>query len=162
MTRIFLSLLLASDAGAAVGGLLALLILGAIYFLPTIIGRGKRNAAAIFWLNLLAGWTVIGWIGALIWAVSKDAQPVTVIQQAAPAASMAASRPEATMATRTAAIASTSPPTPVATMVAATPPPATKPATVNISDELERLFQLKEKGALTEEEYMVHKAKLLA
>lgn len=32
----------------------------------------------------------------------------------------------------------------------------------SFTDELERLFTLKEKGALTEEEYMVRKAKLLA
>jgi TM2 domain-containing membrane protein YozV len=31
-----------------------------------------------------------------------------------------------------------------------------------ITDELDRLFQLKEKGALTEEEYIVRKAKILA
>jgi TM2 domain-containing membrane protein YozV len=32
----------------------------------------------------------------------------------------------------------------------------------NLADDLERLFQLKEKGALTEEEYLVRKAKMLA
>lgn len=136
------------------------------YFIPAIAAQGKRNAAAIFWLNLLAGWTVIGWIGALIWALSKDAPPpVTIVQQAAPAAPVTAPKPVAAMATRTMDALPGPPPAPiapVATMVAATPPPIAKPATVNISDELERLFQLKEKGALTEEEYMVHKAKLLA
>lgn len=43
-------------------------ILLPLYFLPTLISRRKRNATAIFWLNLLAGWTFIGWIAALIWA----------------------------------------------------------------------------------------------
>jgi hypothetical protein len=43
-----------------------------LYFLPSIIGRDKRDAAGIFLLNLLLGWTVIGWIIALIWAVSVD------------------------------------------------------------------------------------------
>ncbi|WP_223847425.1 NINE protein [Hymenobacter montanus] len=38
----------------------------------------------------------------------------------------------------------------------------TAPASLNLTDELERLFNLKEKGALTEEEYLVRKAKLLA
>jgi TM2 domain-containing membrane protein YozV len=32
----------------------------------------------------------------------------------------------------------------------------------SLTDDLERLFHLKEKGALTEEEYLVRKAKLLA
>jgi TM2 domain-containing membrane protein YozV len=61
-------------------------------------------------------------------------------------------------------LASTSPaqlaPQPVTrTMVSATAAPAPQ---ATITDELERLFQLKEKGALTEEEYMVRKARILA
>ena len=45
-----------------------------IYFLPAIIGivRKKKNAIAIFVLDLFAGWTVVGWIGALVWACTKD------------------------------------------------------------------------------------------
>lgn len=54
-----------------------------LYFLPAIIGRNKRSSGAIFVLNLLAGWSVIGWIVALVWACSADPalQPI-VIQQA--------------------------------------------------------------------------------
>lgn len=48
------------------------LVLAAVYFLPTIIGRKKRNSHAIGVLNLFLGWTVIGWIIALIWAVTVD------------------------------------------------------------------------------------------
>jgi len=40
------------------------------YFLPTIMGRDKRDASGIFLLNLFLGWTVIGWVIALLWAVS--------------------------------------------------------------------------------------------
>jgi len=42
-----------------------------LYFVPSIIARerGHRNARAIFWLNLLFGWTLLGWAGAMIWAV---------------------------------------------------------------------------------------------
>ena len=42
----------------------------AIYFCPTGIAvRHKHhNAKAIFVLNLLLGWTFIGWIIALVWA----------------------------------------------------------------------------------------------
>jgi len=43
-----------------------------LYFLPAIIGRHKRDAAGIFLVNLLFGWTVIGWIIALIWACASD------------------------------------------------------------------------------------------
>ena len=43
-----------------------------VYFLPTFVGRNKRNGSAIFVLNLLAGWTVLGWIVALVWACCQD------------------------------------------------------------------------------------------
>jgi len=36
------------------------------------VGSKKRNSTAIFTLNLLAGWTVIGWVIAMIWSVTKD------------------------------------------------------------------------------------------
>ncbi len=41
-----------------------------VYFLPTIIAtnRQHRNLAAIAVVNLFAGWTLIGWVGALAWA----------------------------------------------------------------------------------------------
>ncbi len=44
------------------------------YFLPSIIAlaRSKRNIVAIFLLNLLLGWSVIGWVVALVWAVKVD------------------------------------------------------------------------------------------
>ena len=45
------------------------------YFLPTIIGVHKRNALAIFLLNLLTGWTGIGWVAALVWSVLKESSP---------------------------------------------------------------------------------------
>lgn len=49
------------------------LILSALlYFLPTIIGRHKADAQGIFLVNLLFGWTVIGWFAALIWACAAE------------------------------------------------------------------------------------------
>ncbi len=55
-------------------GVVILLIFTVVYFLPGIIGlmKGKNNAGAIFLLNLLAGWTFIGWVAALIWAATND------------------------------------------------------------------------------------------
>ncbi len=49
------------------------------YFLPSIIAlaRSKRNLLSIFLLNLLLGWTFIGWVVALVWAVKVDV-PATV------------------------------------------------------------------------------------
>jgi hypothetical protein len=43
-----------------------------LYFLPTIIGRYKADATGIFLVNLLFGWTVIGWFMALIWACAAE------------------------------------------------------------------------------------------
>lgn len=50
-----------------------------IYLLPTIVAVAdkKRNSGGIFVLNLLLGWTVFGWIIALVWASCKD-DPGTV------------------------------------------------------------------------------------
>jgi Superinfection immunity protein len=45
-----------------------------LYFLPAIIAavRSKRDTLAIFLLNLFLGWTFVGWIVALVWAVKAD------------------------------------------------------------------------------------------
>jgi hypothetical protein len=43
-----------------------------LYFVPTVVGWGKKNCVAIFILNAVLGWTFLGWLGALIWAASKD------------------------------------------------------------------------------------------
>jgi hypothetical protein len=50
-----------------------------MYFLPSIIAlaRSKRDILAIFLLNLFLGWSIIGWIIALIWAAKSD-YPVAV------------------------------------------------------------------------------------
>lgn len=48
-------------------------ILGlALYLLPAIVAGSRRHhqATSIFLTNLFLGWTVIGWIAALIWSVS--------------------------------------------------------------------------------------------
>jgi len=46
----------------------------ALYFLPTIIvlARRKKNVVGPILVNVLLGWTVIGWIVALIWALTVD------------------------------------------------------------------------------------------
>ncbi len=44
------------------------------YFLPTILAvlRNKKNTLPIFLLNLFFGMTLIGWVGALIWALMYE------------------------------------------------------------------------------------------
>jgi len=45
-----------------------------IYFLPTIVAlsRGHLSALAIFFLNLLLGWTLIGWLIAFVWSCTGN------------------------------------------------------------------------------------------
>jgi ABC-type branched-subunit amino acid transport system permease subunit len=47
-----------------------------IYFIPTIIAhrRGHRQRTAIFVLNIFAGWTIIAWVLAMVWAFTADVE----------------------------------------------------------------------------------------
>lgn len=48
-----------------------------LYFLPTIIAaqRHTQHAGGIVAVNFFFGWTVLGWLAALIWAiVEKEGQ----------------------------------------------------------------------------------------
>ena len=62
------------DTGLALGTLVLIL---AIYFIPAIVAsnRRHRNRTAIGVLNLLLGWTLIGWVAALVWALTADVEP---------------------------------------------------------------------------------------
>lgn len=53
---------------------LLMVFLGIPYLLPSIIAssRRHRNGWGILILNLLLGWTIIGWIAALIWSVYRS------------------------------------------------------------------------------------------
>lgn len=57
---------------------IAWIALAAIYFIPAIVAHDRRhhNRYAIYALNLLLGWTVLGWIAALVWALTavQDAE----------------------------------------------------------------------------------------
>lgn len=56
--------------GDPVMGMLLLAALLAIYFGPTLcaIRRHCRGRGAIFFLNLILGWTLVGWVVTFIWA----------------------------------------------------------------------------------------------
>ena len=43
----------------------------ALYITPILVGNGKKHLAGITILTIALGWTFLGWIGALIWAVSS-------------------------------------------------------------------------------------------
>ena len=57
----------------SIGGVLAGVVLFASYMLPfwIALGRGHSNASGVFAVTLLVGWTTIGWLVALIWALEK-------------------------------------------------------------------------------------------
>jgi hypothetical protein len=64
-----------------VGAILLLIFLAvglALYFLPALIAGSRHhpNATAIFVLNLLLGWTFIGWVVSLVWSFSRPAAPL--------------------------------------------------------------------------------------
>jgi hypothetical protein len=61
-----------------------------IYFAPAIVAamRSHRQTAAIVLLNLFLGWTLIGWVVALVWAAMNG-------PQSAPGAIVTAGRPNA-------------------------------------------------------------------
>lgn len=61
-------------AALAVGllRLAAWLVIPMLYFLPAIIGNSSPRSSAIFLTNLFFGWTGIGWVIALIWAVAEQ------------------------------------------------------------------------------------------
>ena len=100
-------------------GLGFFIIIGSIllYFLPTIIANNRKrdNLGAIAVLNLLAGWTGIGWLVALLWSMTKTEKTTTVINN----------------------------------------------ESIELSDELKNLAELKDKGILTEEQFEEAKQKIL-
>ena len=51
-----------------------LLLFLAAYFLPALTAsmHEKRASGAIFALNLLLGWTLLGWVIAFVWALVPD------------------------------------------------------------------------------------------
>lgn len=48
-------------------------VLFVIYIIPGVVAtaRGHKHAAAVWALNILLGWTLLGWIVALVWALMR-------------------------------------------------------------------------------------------
>jgi hypothetical protein len=61
------------------GSFLIGVLLFALYFLPSIVGYYHRNFNSICLLNLFLGWTLIGWVVALIWAASEDKKETVIV-----------------------------------------------------------------------------------
>jgi len=50
--------------------LVLVLLAVSFYFIPSLVAmkRDHPNAVPIFLVNAFFGWTVIGWVGALVWS----------------------------------------------------------------------------------------------
>ncbi len=53
------------------------------YFIPTIIAaaRRHRNAAPIILVNVLLGWTFLGWLVSFIWSLTYQPPRLDVINR---------------------------------------------------------------------------------
>lgn len=52
---------------------LVAIVVAAGYMLSWAIAavRGNRNTWSVFWVNLLLGWTVVGWVVALVMSIRE-------------------------------------------------------------------------------------------
>jgi Superinfection immunity protein len=52
-----------------------------LYLLPSVIATMKRHpyGVGVMLLNLFLGWTIIGWVGALVWSVCPPQRPTYVV-----------------------------------------------------------------------------------
>lgn len=55
------------------GTMIAMVLMLIVYFLPAINGYSKKHRSrdGIMVVNLLLGWTLLGWIWALVWSLGN-------------------------------------------------------------------------------------------
>lgn len=55
-------------------GIFLVIILALIYIAPIIVARVREhpNYGAIAALNILLGWTFVGWVASLVWALTNQ------------------------------------------------------------------------------------------
>ena len=77
----------AAAAGCSIFGLFMLAIFSIvglfIYLVPTYVAVARKhpNMPAIILLNVFLGWTLVGWVGALVWSFTNTAPPTIEIRQ---------------------------------------------------------------------------------
>ena len=56
--------------------LIGLAILICLYFVPSIVAfrRNHSSKMGILVLNICLGWTFLGWVGSLVWALSGESR----------------------------------------------------------------------------------------
>ncbi|MGY2294284.1 superinfection immunity protein [Pseudomonas yamanorum] len=81
MDRVFVM-----DSGNPALAFVLLALCFVIYFLPTLVasGRNHANATPIFLVNLLLGWTFLGWVVAIVWAFSANTEKPAQTGRVAP------------------------------------------------------------------------------
>lgn len=75
-----------SDSGSAINGIIFLIIFFMMYFLPGLIASQRKhsNRGPIWAINFFLGWTFLGWVAALVWAMTSDQKPVVNVHQVPP------------------------------------------------------------------------------
>jgi hypothetical protein len=64
-----------SNPDNTMGLVLLLLLLSIVYFLPTMVAVARSRAVGpVFLLNLFLGWTLLGWVAALVWSATENTQ----------------------------------------------------------------------------------------
>ena len=60
--------------GVADPQVVLLTIAAVLFLIPTIVAarRHHKNAAPIFLVNILFGWSVLGWVAALVWSFTSN------------------------------------------------------------------------------------------
>jgi len=101
--------------GEVIGSIIVGLLMLLVYLIPSIVAhkRNHKNKLPIILVNVFLGWSMFGWVGALVWALMNavDVNDVT--------------------------------------------------KTSSVADEIEKLHDLFEKGALSKEEFEQKKETLL-
>jgi type IV secretory pathway TrbL component len=80
------SMLIESPVPRMLAGLFVLAAGLIVYFLPTAIARKKSCFGSVFALNFFLGWTFVGWVIALAWALKDSANPPPMARFPQPAA----------------------------------------------------------------------------
>ncbi len=60
-----------SDSSPVISGMV-MVVLWVLYFIPSVVAfrRAHRSKVAILTLNMLLGWSGIGWIVSLVWSLA--------------------------------------------------------------------------------------------
>lgn len=77
----------AVNSGMPAEGIFIIPVVVMTYLLPTFLALGRRHKAlpAIFALNLFLGWSLLGWVAALVWSLTNPKPVEAVVVNQAPA-----------------------------------------------------------------------------